>query len=210
MCGKPWDPEAYGGGMVLDHDGDCCPVPTPREGGGRMQRCGKCLRGLLCTACNVGIGALHHSVERLRAGIWYLERARPAVPAGVSIRPRGEDHHQAKLTEIMVREIRWRFGRGGWTKADLARRFPVDEVTIGEVIAGKTWGHLAARVPLTDERQAEIAARYQAGGIRQEDLAGMYGCSQVRVSQVLRAAGAARGAVRDSNGQYMAGALPLD
>ena len=44
---------------------------------------------------------------------------------------------------------------------------------------------------------------YRAGGITQDVLAEMYGVTQCRISQVLRAAGAAHGVRRDANGQYM-------
>lgn len=41
------------------------------------------VRGLLCSRCNVGIGLLNDSIERLKIAIEYLSNAkRPAVSAG--------------------------------------------------------------------------------------------------------------------------------
>src|SRR5690606_4577474 len=46
-----------------DHDHACC--------AGRRS-CGACVRGLLCAACNLGIGYLQDSPDILRAAIRYL------------------------------------------------------------------------------------------------------------------------------------------
>jgi hypothetical protein len=56
---------------------------------------------------------------------------------------RGERHPSARLTENQVREIRRRFAAGGVTKAALGREYGIDEVSIGAVIARKTWKHVA-------------------------------------------------------------------
>jgi len=44
-------------GLVVDHDHACCPDPN--------SSCGKCLRGLLCSSCNTGLGNLNDSIELL-------------------------------------------------------------------------------------------------------------------------------------------------
>lgn len=51
------------GVLVLDHDHSCC--PTERT-------CGQCIRGVLCTACNVALGALHDDPLRVVALLGYI------------------------------------------------------------------------------------------------------------------------------------------
>lgn len=47
----------------VDHDHACC--------SGRKS-CGKCIRGLLCAKCNVGIGLFNDDPSLLKAAIKYL------------------------------------------------------------------------------------------------------------------------------------------
>ena len=54
----------------IDHDHTCCPGKTS---------CGKCVRGLLCIGCNVGIGMLGDSVDRLQRAMLYLEMNQSGV-----------------------------------------------------------------------------------------------------------------------------------
>lgn len=76
ICGKLADPEARGAGLVIDHDHSCCHIQSPRERKESYQSmrrtCGKCNRGLLCVACNAGIGQLGEDPERLLAAVEYL------------------------------------------------------------------------------------------------------------------------------------------
>lgn len=51
--------------MAVDHNHMCCPGKSS---------CGKCVRGLLCNRCNVGIGMLADSQAYLFAAVTYLER----------------------------------------------------------------------------------------------------------------------------------------
>jgi hypothetical protein len=56
----------------VDHDHACCPA-------GRS--CGRCIRGLLCTRCNVGLGNFRDNPELLRTAAAYLAKHRPAASA---------------------------------------------------------------------------------------------------------------------------------
>ena len=51
--------------LHVDHDHACCPG---------KKSCGKCVRGLLCKACNHGLGHFADDPERLRKAIEYLSR----------------------------------------------------------------------------------------------------------------------------------------
>lgn len=58
-------------GAHIDHDHSCCPG---------QKSCGSCIRGLLCNACNTGIGYLRDNVGLMYKAIDYLVswRARQA------------------------------------------------------------------------------------------------------------------------------------
>ncbi|GGP31473.1 hypothetical protein GCM10010501_72640 [Streptomyces libani subsp. rufus] len=63
-CAICREPCTTGNRLSVDHDHECCP--------GRRS-CGKCIRGLLCTRCNPGIGYFRDNVELLRRAVAYLE-----------------------------------------------------------------------------------------------------------------------------------------
>ena len=55
----------------IDHDHSCCPGKAS---------CGKCIRGLLCTNCNTGLGQFKNKIEILDSAIYYLrEYARKRI-----------------------------------------------------------------------------------------------------------------------------------
>lgn len=60
----------------VDHDHTCCPQAGIS--------CGKCIRGILCSRCNHGIGHMSDDPDRLRAAANYLEQtaARAAATRG--------------------------------------------------------------------------------------------------------------------------------
>lgn len=49
--------------LHIDHDHACCPGD---------KSCGKCVRGLLCSACNTALGLFNDDVNLLKAAIDYL------------------------------------------------------------------------------------------------------------------------------------------
>lgn len=51
--------------LAVDHDHSCCP--------GRKS-CGKCIRGLLCSRCNTGIGSFRDRADLLLSAANYIER----------------------------------------------------------------------------------------------------------------------------------------
>lgn len=67
ICGTQ-DPGGQGTWHV-DHDHACCP-------GARS--CGKCIRGLLCSSCNMALGLFHDDTERLLSALRYLSRRDPS------------------------------------------------------------------------------------------------------------------------------------
>jgi hypothetical protein len=67
-CGICGGTNESGRAMAVDHDHSCCP-------GSRS--CGQCVRGLLCSNCNMAIGLLRDDPVRLQMAITYLTRGRP-------------------------------------------------------------------------------------------------------------------------------------
>lgn len=50
----------------IDHDHQCCPG---------LSSCGKCVRGILCAACNFMLGAINDNKATLRSALEYLEES---------------------------------------------------------------------------------------------------------------------------------------
>lgn len=55
--------------------------------------------------------------------------------------PRGEQHHEAKLTADNVRELRHLHAQGE-TLRDLGVKFGVSNVSVYNAVTRKTWGHV--------------------------------------------------------------------
>lgn len=51
--------------FAVDHDHSCCPG---------KRACGNCVRGLLCSTCNSGLGFFNDDPARLQSAIDYLQR----------------------------------------------------------------------------------------------------------------------------------------
>ncbi len=67
ICRKPPD----GRDLVVDHDHACCPY-RPKKA------CGRCVRGLLCSTCNSGLGMLREDPRLIYRAIAYLQSDQPA------------------------------------------------------------------------------------------------------------------------------------
>ncbi len=70
ICGTD-EPAGRYGTWHLDHDQACCPTPRGKHG-----CCGRCIRALLCAACNMGLGKFGDDPARLRAAADYIEMHR--------------------------------------------------------------------------------------------------------------------------------------
>ena len=57
--------------LRVDHDHSCCPP---------NRACVKCIRGLLCAACNLALGSFEDDPARLRAAADYLDTYRRFGP----------------------------------------------------------------------------------------------------------------------------------
>jgi len=66
ICGV--DAESFTRSLAVDHDHSCCD---------HDKSCGKCLRGLLCTGCNSGLGSFRDNIDNLKKAIVYLETVKP-------------------------------------------------------------------------------------------------------------------------------------
>lgn len=71
--------------LAVDHDHACCPSP---------KSCGSCIRGLLCSNCNLHLGAVGDSIDHLESMITYL-RAFMVAPQ--------RDHAQVAAEEAQLK-----------------------------------------------------------------------------------------------------------
>jgi hypothetical protein len=65
VCAVCYLPPAPGKFLKVDHDHSCCPGE---------KSCGKCIRGLLCSNCNSGLGMFKDNFTNLNMAIDYLSQ----------------------------------------------------------------------------------------------------------------------------------------
>lgn len=63
LCAICKKPERDRKRLAIDHDHSCCPGANT---------CGKCVRGLICQRCNMGMGAMDDNPEIILAAYRYL------------------------------------------------------------------------------------------------------------------------------------------
>lgn len=56
-----------------------------------------------------------------------------------TMHPRGTDHHNAKLCEREVKEIRREYHKGQASIGWLAKEYGVSRGTIADIVRGRTW-----------------------------------------------------------------------
>lgn len=68
ICGSE-DPGGAAKEWLVDHDHACCPGRRTDS----VKSCGKCIRGLLCSKCNFGLGQFKDDPNILQAAIEYIK-----------------------------------------------------------------------------------------------------------------------------------------
>lgn len=115
---------------------------------------------------------------------------------------RGEKVGGSKLAADQVRQIRSLYAGGGITQEELALQFGVKRRTIGKIIKGQNWHHIAeqdSQIDLSDPRRRakegvahhnaklteaqvrEIRQRYAAGNVTYDELAEVFGVSPATI-----------------------------
>ncbi len=59
---------------------------------------------------------------------------------------KGEKNGRSKLTEKQVAVLLHGYFKQGTSKAELARRYGVSDVTVGHIVSGKLWPHVEGRI----------------------------------------------------------------
>lgn len=75
---------------------------------------------------------------------WMTASENQRHASAMGLMPKGEKHHQAKLTEANVIDIRTRYTKGGTSHRALAAEFGVSRKTVSNVLKFAVWTHLDA------------------------------------------------------------------
>jgi len=73
----------------------------------------------------------------------YSENHNHAHKNGLSNVPKGSKHHNSKLNESQVREIKKRLDTGDETQGEIAKDYPVTATSISTINTGKLWNHIS-------------------------------------------------------------------
>jgi Mor family transcriptional regulator len=105
---------------------------------------------------------------------------------------RGEEHHQAKLSDADAAEMRTVYAAGGVSVSELALRYGVSTAVIRRMIRGKSWKHVGGPTgpvrglaKLSSGEVAEIRRDFAAGASA-ADLGRRYGVAETTVYHAVR------------------------
>lgn len=65
ICGTPFEP-IKAAKPVIDHDHKCC---------SGFRSCGKCVRGIICSGCNIGLGGFKDNPQAMLKAMEYLKES---------------------------------------------------------------------------------------------------------------------------------------
>jgi len=107
-------------------------------------------RGLLCRACNLGLGMFGDDIAKLKEAISYLQTPTQRLSDRLPIAKRwtgrphekGEKSYSAKLTDEKVRSMRAEYESGGISYAVLGAKYGIHPVSVGRVIRRVEWAHV--------------------------------------------------------------------
>jgi len=60
----------------------------------------------------------------------------------IGIRYKGSSHHNSKLVERSILDIRYRYSRGGISQQRLADEYGVNQTIVSGIVRRKTWTHV--------------------------------------------------------------------
>ncbi len=102
----------------------------------------------------------------------------------------GETNGQATLSASDVQSIRLAYASGGATQQQIADSYLVSHGTISRIVRGQRWAHVDGPVRrrrvISNETKDAICAAYATGAYTQCEVGARFGCSGVRVSQILK------------------------